>query len=148
MSAAPMITTILLTYKRPRLLKKAIESVLNQTYPHFQLLICDNASGDETSAVVQKYLEKDSRIKYHLHPKNVGMIQNYKFGLSQVQTDFFSLLSDDDILLPWFYETALMHLRQSPEAHLFAGSTIIMASQSKIIQVPLHHWEKEGLFNP
>lgn len=45
----PIITAVIPTYRRPRLLRRAIKSVLAQTYPHFQVCVYDNASGDETS---------------------------------------------------------------------------------------------------
>ncbi len=148
MKSTPTITTLIVTYRRPQLLKKAIESVLNQTYPHFELFICDNASGDETEAVVTEYCSRDARVKYHCHATNIGMIENYKFGLASVQTDFFSLLSDDDVLLPWFYETALSSLLRTPDAIFFASSTIVMTSKGKVIRIPLSLWEKEGIFYP
>ncbi len=57
-----MITTIITTYRRPQLLKRALQSVLNQTYPNFQVCIYDNASCDETDAIVDSFAKKDPRI--------------------------------------------------------------------------------------
>ena len=102
-----MITTIIPTFQRPLLLKKAIESILAQTYPHFKICIYDNASGDETEAVVKRFMEQDSRIFYHCHLENIGMMANYEFALAKIDTPFFSLLSDDDFLLPEFYALTL-----------------------------------------
>ncbi|RKX41747.1 MAG: glycosyltransferase family 2 protein, partial [Thermotogae bacterium] len=65
----PLITTIIPTYRRPKLLQRAIKSVLNQTYPHFQVCVYDNASGDETAEVVAEFAKKDPRVKYYCHPK-------------------------------------------------------------------------------
>ena len=79
----PLITTIIPTYRRPNLLRRAIKSVLNQTYPHCQVCVCDNTSGDETANVVAKIAKKDPhpRVKYHCHPENIGAIKNFKYGL-------------------------------------------------------------------
>jgi len=148
MKSCTTITTVIPTYQRPHLLKKAIESVLNQTYPYFQLLICDNASGDETADVANEYCKRDVRVKYHCHTTNIGMMENYKFGIGSIQTEFFSILSDDDILLPWFYETALTSLINTPDAIFFAGSTIIMTQKGKVIRVPLSLWKRAGIFHP
>ena len=68
----PLITTIIPTYQRPKLLRRAIKSVLNQTFPHFQVCVYDNASGDETEAIVQEFIAKDSRIQYFRQEKNWG----------------------------------------------------------------------------
>ena len=74
----PLITTIIPTYQRPKLLRRAIKSVLNQTYPHFQVCVYDNASGDETEAIVQEFIAKDSRIQYFRQEKNWGGAFNSK----------------------------------------------------------------------
>ena len=92
------ITTVIPTYGRPRLLARAIRSVLYQSYPHFEVHVYDNASGDETREVVSQFALRDSRVKYHVHPRNIGMMENFAFGISDVETPFFSILSDDDFL--------------------------------------------------
>jgi glycosyltransferase involved in cell wall biosynthesis len=70
----PLITTIIPTCRRPHLLRRAIKSVLNQTYPHFQVCVYDNASGDETAEVVSEFAKKDPRIKYHCHSENIRRV--------------------------------------------------------------------------
>lgn len=142
-----MITTIIPTYKRPKLLKRALTSVLNQTYPHFQVHVYDNASGDETSDVVCEFMRQDARVKYHCHPQNIGMMANYEFAMAQVKTPYFSLLSDDDLVLPWFFEVALKGFEASPNAAFSAASTIIMSEQGDVIRVPLDAWPREGQFD-
>ena len=93
---SPKITCIIPTYQRPDLLKRAINSVLNQTYADFQICIYDNASGDETANTVAAFKKKDTRIHYTLHEKNIGMMANYQLAISKVNTPFFCILSDDD----------------------------------------------------
>lgn len=143
-----LVTTIIPTFQRPKLLKRAIASVLNQTYPHFQILVCDNASQDETEALVQELAKKDSRIQYLRHPKNIGAWPNFQYGLDCVKTEFFSFLSDDDVLFPWFYQTVLPGFKSFPQAALSAGSTIIMKNDGKILDVSLRSWPKEGCYSP
>ncbi len=72
--AKPLITTIIPTYRRPKLLRRAIKSVLNQTYPHFQVCVYDNASGDETALVVDEIAKADPRVKYYCHSENIGSV--------------------------------------------------------------------------
>jgi glycosyltransferase involved in cell wall biosynthesis len=144
----PLITTIIPTYRRPRLLARAIKSVLNQTYPHFQVCVYDNASGDETPEVVAEFARQDSRVKYHCHPEDIGSIPNFDYGLRQVNTPFFSLLSDDDILLPNFYRTALAGFEQYPDASFSAGATILLTDKGEYRGNPLTLWTREGYFTP
>ncbi len=141
-----MITTIITTYKRPKLLRRALASVLNQTYRSFQVHVYDNASGDETSDVVHEFMKQDPRVRYHCHPQNIGMMANYEFAMAQVETPYFSLLSDDDVILPWFYEVALKGFESSPDAAFSAASAIIMSEKGEIVRVPLDNWPREGRF--
>jgi glycosyltransferase involved in cell wall biosynthesis len=142
----PKITTIIPTYQRPQLLERAVMSVLNQTYSDFQLCIYDNASNDETPQVVDMLKKQDSRVKYHCHSENIGMIGNYKYAISKIETPFFSLLSDDDIYFPWFYESALQGFEEFPEAGFSAVSAIAMNEKGKVISVPLSLWKREGKY--
>lgn len=144
----PLITIIIPTYKRPKLLKRAIQSALNQTLSQVQVKVYDDASGDETEAVVKECIEKDRRIEYYRHKQNVGLLRNYQFSLSEIKTEYFSFLSDDDILLPWFYEETLKGFEYSPECAFSAGSAIIMNEEGKVIRVPLDLWKREGVFRP
>ncbi len=144
----PLITTIIPTYKRPQLLKKAIESVLNQTYPHFTLCIYDNASDDATEEVALSYVSKDARVKYYKHRENIGATANFAFGLTRVETLFFSFLSDDDILLPNFYETALEGFKKYPEAGFFCGTVILSNEVGRVIHVTTLPWKDTEYYEP
>lgn len=144
----PSITTIIPTFRRPHLLKRSINSVLRQTYPHLQVCVYDNASGDETEQVVADLAKKDSRVKYHCHVENIGVFRNFIYGMDHVDTPFFSFLSDDDLLLPHFYEIAMDGFEKFPDAVLSAGSTIIMTETGKVLDVSLLSWSREGYFSP
>lgn len=101
------------------MLRRAIRSVLDQTYPHFQVCIYDNASNDGTAEVVEALARRDSRIRYHCHAENIGSQENFSFGVSRVDTPFFNLLSDDDFLLPGFFAQAISALQTNPHAAFF-----------------------------
>ena len=59
---------------------------------------------------------RDPRISYSCHPSNVGGGANFLFGMRSVDTPYFSFLSDDDVLLPHFFETALVGFETRPSA--------------------------------
>ena len=132
-NAIPLITTVIPSYKRPNLLKRAIKSVLNQTYKDLQVCIYDNASCDETRDVVKSFAICDSRVKYFCHESNIGSLKNFEYGLSKVNTPYFSFLSDDDFLFPDFYELAVKRLMQYPEAAFFAGNCITIGPNNNIV---------------
>lgn len=132
MSASPQITTIIPTYRRPKQLARAIQSVLGQTYPHFQLCIYDNASGDETESVVRGFMEKDARVHYHRHETNMGSNANFQYGLERVHTPYFSFLSDDDFVLPTFFDTTLEGFVRFPEIGFCGGATQIISEDGSL----------------
>jgi glycosyltransferase involved in cell wall biosynthesis len=143
-----MITTIITTYQRPKLLKRAVNSVLNQTYPDFQVFVYDNGSDDETADLMKELTKKDTRIKYHRHPKNIGMMPNYKYALDRVDTPFFSFLSDDDFLLPNFFETAIKNFQKSPNAAFVACGICQMDVHGNFVGNPIGNWPAEGTYLP
>ena len=147
----PMITVILTTYRRPQLLKRAIHSVLKQTYPHFQICVYDNASGDETASVVAELAKADPRVKYYCHPQNIGAFNNFQFGLKRVETPLFSFLADDDFVLPEFYEIAVAGFNSHPEAMCSVTDVIQLGMHNNILSMaletstPRFHYPPEGL---
>ncbi len=147
-SSKPMITTIIPTYRRPKLLRRAIRSVLNQTYPHLQVCVYDNASNDETASVVAEIAKTDSRVKYYCHPENIGGFANFIYGLKHVDTPFFSFFSDDDVLLPNFYLMAMKGFDKFPDAMFSAGSTILITDKGRVEMVDLSLWKREGYYAP
>ena len=131
------ISTVIPTYKRPELLKRAILSVLNQSYPHLKVCVYDNASGDDTESVVNELMEKDNRVNYYKHDKNIGSYKNFNFGLSRVGTQYFSLLSDDDILEPDFYKNALAGFEKYPDAMFSCMDSIVIDEYLQVISGPV-----------
>lgn len=108
------------------MLRRAICSVLAQTYSRFQVLVYDNASGDETPDVVAEIANYNSRVKYHCHPENIGVLQNFQSALRQIETPYFSILSDDDVLLPDFYSLSLRVFQAKPDIMFTIGITLQM----------------------
>ena len=141
------ITTFIPTYRRPTLLARAIRSVLNQSYDQFDLFVYDNASGDDTAAVVQDFVSRDPRVHYHQHEHNIGAIANFSYGLERVATPYFSILSDDDVLLPRFYETALHALQDHPVAMLAATQVLHVDPRGRVLEVQGASW-RAGLHQP
>lgn len=141
-----MITTFITTYRRPYLLKRAVESVLEQTYTNFQLYVYDDASNDETESVMREFEKRDVRVKYMKHEKNIGIAANYAFALGKIDTPYFSFLSDDDYLLPHFYELALKGFQQHPDAALSLSGVQVITEKSDILFNPLERWSREGYF--
>jgi len=121
-----IITVIIPTFNRAKLLLRAINSVKRQSYQNWRLIISDNASTDETPSVVADAMRIDSRINYLRHPENIGMLPNWAFAISKVETPFFCILCDDDILLPEFFQTTIDTMLERNKIGLCFGTTAIV----------------------
>lgn len=111
----PKVTALVPTYCRPELLRRAMLSVLGQSYSNLQLSIFDNASGKDTQDVVASLSKNDDRVKYHCHSNNIGARDNFRYAFKSVDTPYFSILSDDDFLARDFYKDAIDVLDNNPE---------------------------------
>jgi glycosyltransferase involved in cell wall biosynthesis len=140
------ITAIIPTYNRSYLLKKAIQSVLRQTYEDFILIILDNHSEDNTREVVKEFQKSDYRITYICHDQNLGMMKNYEYGFSLIKTPYFHFLSDDDLILADFYKEAVQVFEKHPDIGFYGASTEIISNRNQVIDIPNHLWSREGYF--
>lgn len=145
--STPLITTIIPTYRRPTLLRRAVRSVLNQTIPTCQVCVYDNASEDETASVVAELAKEDSRVRYYCHAENIGLSRNFLFGMQRVETPFFSFLSDDDVLFPRFFDNALRGFDTCPEAIFSALVTLQVDDRGRISGAPILSW-RPGVYRP
>jgi glycosyltransferase involved in cell wall biosynthesis len=143
-----IITTIITTFHRPKTLEKAIRSVLAQTVPFFKVSVFDNGSDHETYNLMHGLMKEDARIDYHRHPSNIGMMANYQYAFSKIVTPFFSFLSDDDFLSPWFYESALRDLEKYPDAAFTCCSARVINAEGSELFRSLIQWNKTGYFSP
>jgi glycosyltransferase involved in cell wall biosynthesis len=103
------------TFRRPALLQRAVRSALGQSHRDLEVWVYDNASGDETAEVVARLAAEDPRVHYHAHATNLGSFANFRHAIEHVRTPFFSVLADDDMLLPDFHRLALETFVASPE---------------------------------
>lgn len=98
MTTSPIVSICIPTYKGAEFLGATIDSVLNQTYEHFELWIVDDNSPDETQAIVSSY--SDPRINYVRNSQNLGPEGNWNKCLDLAQGIYFKLLPHDDLLAP------------------------------------------------
>lgn len=119
---ASLFSVIIPTYNRAALLGRAIESVLNQTYTDFELLVVDDASTDATAQVVEAFT--DDRIVYLPQPHNGGPAATRNAGIRRAQGRLISFLDDDDEFLPSFLAETQRYFESAPAQVGFAGCGI------------------------
>lgn len=95
---APTFSICIPNYNYARYIGETIQSVLDQTYPHFEIIIADNASTDNSVEVIESF--KDKRIRLIRNRYNIGFAPNLQRVASEAQNDFLILLSSDDRMRP------------------------------------------------
>lgn len=108
----PKVSVCIPTFNRVNLLPFAIESVLQQTYPHWELIVGDDGSQDITPELMSKYT--DNRIKYIRHPRNIGKSNNMRSGFDAATGEYLIKFDDDDRLTPDFLTRTVAILEQNP----------------------------------
>jgi glycosyltransferase involved in cell wall biosynthesis len=127
----PQISVLIPTYNYARYLPEAIESVLNQTFTDFELIIADDRSPDNTAEVVQPYL-KDPRVRFVRHEQNLGMVNNWNYCLAQAKGEYVKYLFGDDKLCDTHALAELLSmLRDNPSATLAASARLIFDEKSR-----------------
>jgi len=108
--APPLVSVIIPTYNRTNLVPRAIESVLTQTYDNLELIVVDDASSDETEAVVRCY--DDERLTYICHETNRHVSAARNTGLERASGEYIAFLDDDDEWLPTKLEKQIDHFTE------------------------------------
>lgn len=125
-SSYPTVSVCIPTYLGGKHLGSAIDSVLEQTFSDFELLIIDDNSPDDTSAVVAQY--KDPRIRFLRNTHNLGPEGNWNRCLAESKGKYFKLLPQDDFLYPTCLEHQVIVLdedKQEKLALVFCARKII-----------------------
>lgn len=110
----PSVSIIMLAYNRDAFIAQAIDSILKQTYKNWQLIIINNGSVDNTSAIINCYT--DSRITHVTFPQNrhTGIVRNY--AIQRANTELIAFADDDDIWMTDKLEKQVHQLLQYPDA--------------------------------
>jgi len=119
-----MISILMSTYKEEeRLLRQAIESILNQTYADFEyIIILDYPDNEMHKRVIHEYASRDNRIQFYINEKNMGLTDSLNRGLSLCHGDYIARMDADDISLPDRLERQLNYLEKN-DFDLIGGIT-------------------------
>ena len=114
MMSEAKVTVAIPTYNRARLLKVNLESVLAQDYPDFRVVVLDNASTDDTEAVVRSFAQRDQRVTYLRNETNIGPLGIYNRAIKVNSSPYLSIFDDDDVMLPGFIRESVLVLEAHP----------------------------------
>lgn len=130
------VSIIMAAYNAEKTIAKSIESVLQQTYRNFELLIIDDCSTDNTFDIVAQY--NDCRIRVFTHSQNIGVSQTRHQGILEAKGDWIAILDSDDL---WAHDKLEKQFKRQKETNgefFFTASSFILNDKQKnwILEVP------------
>ncbi|MCX7766035.1 MAG: glycosyltransferase [Candidatus Sumerlaeia bacterium] len=136
----PLISVIIPTYNRPLQLKRAVRSVLNQTYSNYEVIIIDDGSTLNIADVLNSF--SDPRIKLIKHERKRGGAAARNSGLQIACGDFINFLDDDDEIAPDKFAKQLSRFDECPDATgvVYAGVCYALEENQKIFHQFIHHF--------
>ena len=129
-----LVSIITPCYNGAKYIGETIESVMNQTYPKWEMIIIDDGSSDNSVSVVQKYMEKESRIRL-LQQANAGSAAARNHGIREAQGQYIALLDADDIWLPDFLRKQI-HFMKKRNAVLAAFNSYLSNTSGPQLALP------------
>lgn len=133
-SNSPLVTIGIPTYNRGNALDGAIASALNQDHDHLEVIVCDNASTDQTAEVCASWMQRDPRVRYHRHSHNIGAVANFNSLPAMASGVYFMWLADDDRITYNYVSACLAMHTQNPETALASGVSQFAASSGRFVR--------------
>ena len=113
----PTVGVFVPSYNAEEFIAECLDSLLKQTYQLSQIVVCDDASTDNTPAIVREYISQHpGLVSAILHKENRGIPSNFNSGLAAIETDLVSLIAADDYWHPEKIEREVARLQQAREA--------------------------------
>ena len=129
MQKQPKVSIVIPTYNRAKYTKRAIESVLEQTYKNVEIIVVDDGSTDNTKKILEPFI-KQKQIKYFYQP-NSGPSAARNLGIKNSKGEFIAFLDSDDEWLPEKLEKQIMLFQNSGDKKLgFVGCNVIIVSKA------------------
>lgn len=115
MTNKPLISVVLPSYNGEEFLKQSIESVINQTYSNWELIIVNDCSTDKTLEIASGYAKKDDRIRVIANDVNKKLPASLNIGFRQARGEYFTWTSDDNYFYPQAFEKMVNFLEEKQE---------------------------------
>ena len=140
------------TYKRPDLLKRALTSLVDQTYTNWKCLVLDDSPAQEARAVVEYF--GDHRIIYQPHSTNLGRAKNLDYSFlstNYIGGSYAFVLEDDNYLLPTFIAENIQSVKTHNVNIVFRNAEVRL--QTNLESIPTGEtnagkWYSQGIYNP
>ncbi len=134
MSTKPLVSIGLFLYNGERFLEAAIESILNQTFRDFELIISDNCSTDSSDEICRRYAAQDPRIRYYRNQRNMGAGWNLRRVYELATGKYFKQAAHDDMIQPDYLRQCVDALEADESLVLAHSLTRVVDENGQVIE--------------
>ena len=127
----PFVSVVMPLFNAEGTVKKAIESILNQTLKNFELVIVNDASKDKTLSLVRSYMQKDSRIKLINNKHNLKIATSLNIGVATASADTIARMDGDDTSHPERLRLQYLFLKKHPDVAIVGSNISIVDKKGK-----------------
>lgn len=129
----PLVSVIIATHNREDLLPQAVDSILNQTYQDFEVIIVDDCSSDNSPEVIRQLENKDPRIRSIRSEQNIGPGAARNLGINKAKGEFIAIMDDDDLAEPERLKSEISAFELDPEVMLVFSSVAWVDDNLQVI---------------
>lgn len=122
----PLVSVIIPCYNAELFVKEALDSILNQSYRHLEVLCIDDCSKDKTLSILYEYAQNDSRVKVFTNPVNMKLAAALNIGLEHAHGKYIARMDADDISVFNRIELQVEFLERNPQIDICGGQCIII----------------------
>ena len=132
-SPEPRVTIAMPVHNASAYLREALDSVLAQSYPHWELVCIDDASRDDSWQILSEYAARDPRVRPFKQPGHAGIVaaRNRAIDEADPESTYLAILDADDVALPDRLAAQVRFLESHPDHAMVGGHTIIIDEQSR-----------------
>jgi glycosyltransferase involved in cell wall biosynthesis len=136
--AQPLVSIGVPVYNGERFLRQALDSLVNQTYSDFELIISDNASTDGTPEICKDYAGRDPRIRYIRQPINIGVARNWNALVHEARGVYFKWAPASDYCAPQMLERCIEAMNADTGIVLCYGKTLLVDEDGHPVELYEH----------
>lgn len=130
---SPLISVVMPAHNAAKYIESAVESVLNQTFKKFELIIVNDNSSDKTRRIVNRFAKKDPRVKVINNKVRLNIAGSLNKGITQARSDIIARMDADDISMPNRLELQYSVIKRSKKIATVGANIVVMDPQEKDI---------------
>lgn len=143
-----LVTIAIPIYNAEEYLKFAIQSVINQTFKNWELLLMEDGSTDSSPVIAEEFAKKDARIRVIKDGRNKGLIYRLNQSIAMAKGEFYARMDADDIMYLTRIEEEFNYFKNNPETDVVGASIMTIDNRNNIIGSGYNQGQVNGFIHP